>query len=181
MTTNMSAVAAPVLTIRTFEPKDYDVVRELFVEGLLYYPEHQESDGQPNDYVRNSLKADLADIEGTYLNAGGHFWVATTMDPETNESVVVGTIALERQSEIEGELRRLSVKASHRRYGLGRLLIAHMEQWAREQQFKSVYLTTGVIMKEALAFYPKVGYTEIRRDFTAETKDYEIAHFKKQL
>lgn len=176
-----SAVAAPAPAIRSFEPADYDAVRSLFLEGMVYYPAHLDSDGQPNGYVRNSLKRDLADIEGAYLNAGGHFWVATTVDPETKASILVGTIALERKSKAEGELRRLSVKTEFRRSGLGRELIAHLEQWARAQQFQRVTLTTGVVMEEAVAFYPKVGYTEIRRDFTAETEGYEIAHFLKQL
>lgn len=175
-------MAAPAIDIRSYASTDYDAVRDLFVEGMLHYPIHLDDDGRLNPFLRHSLKTDLADIEGTYLNAGGHFWVATTEDPETKATILVGTIGLERKSDSEGELRRMSVKASHRRYGLGRLLVSRLELWAREQQLKSVVLSTRADMTDACAFYPKVGFAKTGQEIVGVgPRAVELAHFAKQL
>lgn len=134
-------------------------VISIFAEGMSDYPEHKDSP-QLAEYIEHSVKTDLADIHGTYIAPGGNFWVVT---PADNSSIVVGMVALEPKPEKEGELRRMSVKSDYRRYGIGRLLISTLEEWAAAEGYHKVWLTTGEIMRKACAFYKSTGYAEVDR------------------
>ncbi|EGZ16528.1 hypothetical protein PHYSODRAFT_375526, partial [Phytophthora sojae] len=127
-------------------------------------------------YLQESLSSDLADIEGTYIAPGGNFWVAT---PKTAPNEVVGMVGLELKDNKEGELRRLSVKGTHRRLGVGQKLIAALEQWARESGLRKVWLTTVGVMDKARAFYPSVGYEQTAVAEVSE--DFHIYTFEKLL
>lgn len=143
---------------------------QLFKDGMLNYPKSQQ-DPRLHEYIDNSLKTDLSDIAGTYITPGGNFWVAT---PRDEPSLVVGMVGLERKPNAEGELRRMSVKSSHRRYGIGRLLISTLEQWAAEHQLGRIWLTTGGVMDKARAFYTSTGYTETEVIIVREEPPFEV-------
>ncbi|KAG1700691.1 hypothetical protein DVH05_011551 [Phytophthora capsici] len=105
------------------------------------------------------------DIRGTYIELGGNYWVATPSDEPT---LVVGMVGLEAKPNKEGELRRMSVKSSHRRFGVGRMLLSTLEQWAEEQQFNKIWLSTGSVMQKARDFYIRAGYIETSKYFLSE-------------
>ena len=50
--------------------------------------------------------------------------------------------------------------------GVGRLLMARAEQWARDHGCAAVTLRTNVIRKDAHAFYEKLGYANIKTQHT---------------
>ncbi|KAL3658427.1 hypothetical protein V7S43_016560 [Phytophthora oleae] len=84
---------------------------------MLNYPKNQQ-DPRLRDYIDNSLKTDLSNIVDTYIRPGGNFWIAVPRDEPT---LVVGMVGLEPKPNSKGELRRMSVKSTYRRYGIGRL------------------------------------------------------------
>jgi len=81
---------------------------------------------------------------------------------ESPEGVVVGWINVEERRLIEAEARAeingLVVEETCRSRGVGRVLLEHAEQWAREHGFHSVVLRSNVIRNRAHAFYERLGY-----------------------
>ncbi|KAG2772782.1 hypothetical protein PC129_g19893 [Phytophthora cactorum] len=143
------------ITIRQFRADDLPQVVEMFLTGMRSYEAFRAMTEPSEAYLQACVKSDLSDIEDMYITLGGNFWVAT---PKTDPTKVVGIVGLEAKGNKEGELRRLSVKDTHRRFGVGRMLIATLEHWARENGFQKIWLTTGGDMDKARAFYLAVGF-----------------------
>ncbi|KAF4044535.1 Acetyltransferase (GNAT) family [Phytophthora infestans] len=108
---------------------------------------------QSEAYLQESLNSDLSDIEGTYI----------------------------ARDNKEGELRRLSVKDTHRRFGVGRSLIDALEKWAQENGFRKVWLTTAGVMDKAIAFYPSVGFKHTAVIVVSEDPYFEVYRFENLL
>lgn len=62
------------------------------------------------------------------------------------------------ESEPRAEINGLVVDETCRSRGVGRVLLEHAEQWARERGFRSVVLRSNVIRGRAHAFYERLGY-----------------------
>ncbi|RLN49146.1 hypothetical protein BBJ29_005393 [Phytophthora kernoviae] len=165
------------IVLRQFRRDDLEQVIQLFKAGMLNYPAQQQ-DPRLHDYIAESISTDLSDVEGTYITPGGNFWVATPRDEPT---LVVGMAGLEAKPNNEGELRRMSVKCSHRRFSIGRLLISALEQWAVEHNFHKIWLTTGGVMDKARAFYTSVGYTQTDSFLVREDPPFEAVKIEKVL
>ncbi|GMF14195.1 unnamed protein product [Phytophthora lilii] len=121
---------------------------------------------------------DLSNIQATYITPGGNFWVAT---PRSDPTEVVGMVALEAKGDGVGELRRMSVKETYRRHGLGRLLVEELEKWAAKHHYEKVWLGTGAVMDKARAFYSSMGYTQTQRVVINEDPYVEGILFEKHL
>jgi DNA-binding MarR family transcriptional regulator/GNAT superfamily N-acetyltransferase len=76
------------------------------------------------------------------------------------------------------EIKRMWVAASARGLGLGRRLLAELEDHARRRGVSAVRLDTNRALREAIALYRSAGYTEIDA-FTAEP--YAHHWFEKRL
>lgn len=182
-----AVTAASAVCVRQFQHGDAAAIAELFAEGMNSYPAHQNEYNAA--YVASCLRADLADIDAAYMATGGNFFVATmsvvpqAVQGDDDEQVVVGMVGLERlpstSGEVVGELRRLSVRADCKRFGIGRLLVARLERWAKASGFTRIDLSTGVVMREANTFYAKVGYRFVREE--PESPEYMLACFTKDL
>jgi len=59
------------------------------------------------------------------------------------------------------EIKRMYVKASMRRQGLGRLILAELERLAQAAGYQEMWLETGTEQPEAMALYPSHGYLPI--------------------
>ena len=57
-----------------------------------------------------------------------------------------------------GELKRMFVRPQFRGQGLGRQMLGHLENYAREQKVFLLRLETGVHQKEAIGLYERMGY-----------------------
>jgi len=71
---------------------------------------------------------------------------------------VMRTIESEPRAEIAG----LVVHENYRSRGVGELLIARAEKWAREHNCSAVTLRSNVIRERAHAFYERLGYKHIK-------------------
>lgn len=117
---------------------------------------------------------DLSQLEETYLqdDSGpkGNFWVITIpfeveyfkITPEHGKEEIIGTLALQRISDEVCELRRFSIKRSHRKRGLGMKLINFVLDYAADQGFKKCILQTDSLMVQGIALYKKCGFVHVR-------------------
>lgn len=87
----------------------------------------------------------------------GAFFVAL-LDGGTD---AVGCGALRRFDDDTAEIKRMYVRATHRRRGLARRLLAAIEDRAAELGYRRVVLETGLEQPEALALYRQAGYQPI--------------------
>ncbi|ETP36367.1 hypothetical protein F442_15670 [Phytophthora nicotianae P10297] len=155
----MTIISKPGIYIRQFRDEDLLEVADIFEYGMMLYSKNDPvSNSRWADYVRKSLKTDLADIEGTYMKPGGNFWVATVED-NNGERKVAGMIALEPKGNGHGEVRRVSVHPGYQRMGIGRKLMTHLLQWAMTHHFKTLTLMASYTEKtSAVKFYTSFGF-----------------------
>jgi ribosomal protein S18 acetylase RimI-like enzyme len=136
------------LIIRLFEPGDQEAARQLILGGL----------GEHFSWIDETCNPDLDDIQVNYTEPGHLFLIA-----EINGQVV-GTGGLVTESETMGRIVRMSVDPAHRRMGIGRSLIAHLLDSARQKGLTQVRVTTDHGWEDAIGLYRHSGFVEIRRD-----------------
>lgn len=100
----------------------------------------------------STTESDLQDIETNYWRAGGVFYVLV------EGSRTIGTVALQRESSSSCELCRMYLAASDRGRGLGRRLLNHALECARQGGFEEIRLETAAVLREAIALYRSVGF-----------------------
>jgi len=74
---------------------------------------------------------------------------------------VVGCAGLRRHDDDVVEVKRMFVRADHRRRGHARTLLRALEARARESGYRRVVLETGLAQPEAIALYESEGYEPI--------------------
>lgn len=78
------------------------------------------------------------------------------------DGVPAGSVAMRAAAEPgAAEMKRLYVRATHRRRGLARVLLHAAEDRAREVGYTRVVLETGIRQPEAIALYEAEGYTPV--------------------
>ncbi len=163
--------SSAVITIREFLPKDTPTIHRLFADGQWQFAAGVEAEIET--YIEESLLDDLSNIEAHYRDqAGSNFWVAEV------DGKVRGMFGLQRRSEKEGELRRLSVDIEYRRRGIAQILLETAEAYAREQGYTRLRLSTITPLKPAIALYEKFGYLRCGEDRYGKLT---VLHFTKYL
>ncbi|XP_006775331.1 PREDICTED: putative N-acetyltransferase 8B [Myotis davidii] len=123
-------------------------------------------------YVSNCLRTDMRDISKTYLSEPGScFWVAEC------EGQVVGTVGALPVGEStlrkeQVELFHLSVAWEHRGQGIAKALVRTVLQFARDQGYREVVLSTSMLQYSALALYQRLGFRKTGQHFF--TKSWEL-------
>ncbi|RLN45338.1 hypothetical protein BBO99_00008026 [Phytophthora kernoviae] len=167
------------LEIRQFQPGDLEQIVKLLRDGMPRFPAHKMNANLLEEYMTEAVTTgDLSSIDKSYIASGGNFWVAT---PRNDATEIIGMVALEAKGDGVGELRRLSVKDSYRRLGVGRQLITVLEGWAKKQGYQTVWLVTGAKIDEARAFYTSMGYTKTKAIVINEEPRVEGVLFEKML
>lgn len=87
---------------------------------------------------------------------GIRFWTAWEGDH------VLGTATLRLLSPMHGEVKSMHTAQSHRRRGVGSVLLTHVIETARADRLERLSLETGArdFFKPARAFYARHGFTE---------------------
>ena len=103
---------------------------------------------------------DLLDISNFYCKGSGIFLVAL------HEKKVVGTVALIDLGNKIGALRKFFVRPDYRggEWQTGQLLNDRLLEWAREKDFRKIYLGTTSAFKAAHRFYEKNGFIEAQKE-----------------
>lgn len=97
---------------------------------------------------------DAVEVEKYYLETGGEFWVVE----RSGEVVGTGGYHPIARGQRAVEVRKMYLLPKARGYGLGRFLLAQLEQAAAKQGFKQVWVETASALKEAVSLYEKNGY-----------------------
>jgi len=119
-------------------------------------------------------RPDLANIKEVYQINKGNFWVAV------KDGELVGTIALKDMGENRGDLWRFYVKKNLRKKGIGHKLFSILIGFARDKEYKQIFLSTHLDQEAANRFYLKHGFKRINSlpaDFAHSPKDeifYEL-------
>ncbi|MDJ0333810.1 GNAT family N-acetyltransferase [Salinibacterium sp. G-O1] len=84
------------------------------------------------------------------------FFVAYADDGEP-----IGSGALRKLDDEHAEIKRMFVHPAHRGSGAGPAILARLEQFARDRQWKRLVLETGHRQPDAVRFYEREGYSGI--------------------
>jgi N-acetylglutamate synthase-like GNAT family acetyltransferase len=107
---------------------------------------------------------DLSDISNFYQSGNGNFWVALCSNQ------VVGTISLIDINNHQGALRKMFVKADYRgsSYNISGMLLQKLILWARERNYREIYLGTTEKFLAAHRFYEKNSFIQIAKEALPE-------------
>lgn len=97
---------------------------------------------------------DAVEVEKYYLETGGEFWVVE------HDGKIVGTGGYHpiERGQNAVEIRKMYLLPTARGQGLGRHLLAQLEQAAAENGFEQTWVETATVLKEAVKLYERNGY-----------------------
>ena len=101
----------------------------------------------------DTTDVDLFDLEGHYQAQGGSFDVVTDQ-----EGQIIASVGLQPHEPGICELRKMYVLPTHRGHGIGRMLLAHAINKARDLGFTEIRLETAAVLKEAVIMYERAGF-----------------------
>lgn len=101
--------------------------------------------------------SDLQDIEQNYIAPGGIFDVLVS--PADN-NLIVGTVGLMPKGDGVCELRKMYLLKKWRRRGIGKRMLVHSLNRARELGFHRINLETAKVLSEATGLYRRYGFQE---------------------
>jgi GNAT superfamily N-acetyltransferase len=135
--------------IRVAQPQDFPRIAEL--AGQLGYP------SSPNEIAGRLAGIKSSDDHAVFVaQFGGEVagWLGV---------YVCRTVEADARAEISG----LVVDEKFRSQGIGPLLLARAEQWAREKRCRAIGLRSNVIRDRAHSFYERHGYkhTKTQKSF----------------
>jgi ribosomal protein S18 acetylase RimI-like enzyme len=151
------------LALRRFEASDTDAVRR------LHDLAHTQTGPHPR---REPISEKLDSIPATYLADGGEFLVGLC------DGRLVAMGALRHVTDAVAELTRIRVHPAFQRRGFARLILARLEERARELGFRRLQLDTTVAETAAQRLYQSAGYGERGRGQLAGA---EVIYFEKRL
>ncbi|MCP4642674.1 MAG: GNAT family N-acetyltransferase [bacterium] len=100
---------------------------------------------------------DLADIQATYVDAGGCFRVLAKGDR------VIGCYGLHNEGDGVVELRKMYLEPTCKGRGFGRMLMEDALTTARKLGFATMVLETNGCLREAVGLYRAYGFEEYAR------------------
>ncbi|XP_024126146.1 probable N-acetyltransferase CML1 [Oryzias melastigma] len=135
-----------------------------------------------NRYIEATLSGDLRDVTNSYLRSQDScFWVAES------EGRVVGTVACLPAENAPGclELKRMSVRRSHRGRGIAKALCRTVADFARDRGYAAVFLQTSMVATDAQKLYEHMGYKKIKEfvlpDFFGKIINFTLIEFRLDL
>ena len=132
--------------LRPANNKDCDNITSLVYSILREY------DLKPDPVCTD---ADLKDIESSYFDRGGTFFVL-----EAEDGSIIGAYGLYPIDDKTCELRKMYLHKAYRGKGLGKFLLDDALLKARKLGFKRMILETASILKEAIALYKSYGFVQ---------------------
>jgi GNAT superfamily N-acetyltransferase len=156
----------PSVRIRTYEPRDYEQVWALHLEGV--------QDTRTSQYpaVDPAYEDDLRRIEEEYLSPGCCFWVA-----EDGERLV-GMTAIRRIDKETARLRRMRVTGGWRRRGVGQMLLETAERFCREAGYRRLILDSTEQQTAAHRLYQRNGFVRTGEHMV---DPFRVFDFEKEL
>lgn len=135
-----------------------------------------------NRYIDRSLSEDLNNISESYLEQKNScFWVAES------DGRVVGSVACLPARQMAGclELKRMSVRRSHRGMGIAKALCRTVADFTQERGFPAVVLYTSVVQTDAQKLYEHMGYEKMREfvvpELIAKITNFTLIEYRLDL
>src|SRR5437762_4258694 len=107
----------------------------------------------------DSKDADLKEIEGSYIRAGGVFELI-----EYAQGTLLGTYGLFPLNDNTCELRKMYFLPEIRGLGLGKRVLERAVEHARRLGFKAIVLETISVLKRAIYLYTRFGFVPTTMD-----------------
>ena len=79
-----------------------------------------------------------------------------------------------------GEVKRMYVRPQYRGLGLGKLMLDHLADYARDRQVQTLRLETGIYQTEAIRLYERYGF-KLRGPFGEYKADPLSIYFEKRI
>lgn len=135
-----------------------------------------------NKYIETTLAKDLNNISEKYLKGKDScFWVADS------DGRIVGSVACLPAENAPGcfELKRLSVRRSHRGMGIAKALCRIVADFTRERGYRAILLQTSVVQIDAQKLYEHMGYQKTREfaapEFLAKILNFNLFEYRLDL
>ncbi|MBM4029701.1 MAG: GNAT family N-acetyltransferase [Planctomycetes bacterium] len=110
--------------------------------------------------------ADLKDIEQSYRQRGGVFYVL-----ETEDGAIIGSYGLYPMQPGMCELRKMYLRRDYRGRGYGRQMLEEALAQARQLGLGRITLETASVLKEAIRLYESYGFRPYRPDHLSRRCD----------
>jgi putative acetyltransferase len=146
------------ITFRQFQRGDNEAFRTLNEQWIAKYFVLEEKD-----------RLTLNDPEKYILKSGGHIYFAT-LDDE-----IVGCCALIATGPESYELAKMAVDESRRNLGIGKTMLAHVIEAARELGARKLTLETNSKLMNAIHVYESLGFRHTDPSL-AHSSGYERAN-----
>jgi putative acetyltransferase len=137
---------SPWPRLRPANNKDCEKIANLVYDVLKEY--NLKPDPEATD-------ADLKDIEHSYFERGGTFYVL-----EEKDGSIIGAYGLYRLEKQTCELRKMYLHSAYRGKGLGKFLLDSALSKASHLGFNRIILETASVLKEAISLYKSYGFIE---------------------
>ncbi|MGI8919148.1 MAG: GNAT family N-acetyltransferase [Pyrinomonadaceae bacterium] len=140
-------------------PEAVALINELdeYLNGLPY-PDHSRHAYSIDKLLREGVAFFVADYEGNSAACGG----IKLFDAEY------------------GEVKRMYVRPVYRGLGLGKAMLKHLAEYARQRQVDLLRLETGIFQTEAIRLYDRYGFQR-RPPFGEYVEDPMSVYFEKSL
>ena len=133
---------AEAMVIRKASDNDILVLRELFEKSRVEGQIRENDTGADLDYL----------VAGYFECKDSGFWVAQYRE------LIVGMIGVQRVSDNSAEIRRLRVRDTFRRNGIGTALMLHAIEFCKEKQFLKVILDVRIERSPAIKLFDSFGF-----------------------
>ncbi|OAK56435.1 GNAT family N-acetyltransferase [Rhodococcoides kyotonense] len=145
MTTSEDQLALHFVAVHQNDPLAAPLIEELALE---YATRYGRTPGEQYSELRSYPAEEFAPPGGSLVVAisGGH---------------PVAGGAFRQYDATTAELKRIWTASTHRKRGLGKLVVAELERIATQRGYSRIYLTTGWRQPEAVALYLSAGYTPL--------------------
>ncbi len=130
------------IVYRPFALPDQVAARQLILNGL----------GEHYGFIDETRNPDIDNILENYIATGATFLVAQLNDQ------IVGTGALLEEEPNVVRIVRMSVDRAYRRYGIGKTIMQHLIEIARQHNYTQVRLETNNDWYDVIAFYTSLGF-----------------------
>jgi ribosomal protein S18 acetylase RimI-like enzyme len=170
---------SPVI-VRTFQSQDLARVQDLFQATHLDFAKTSKAVRKFVEKRLQSPDGDMFDVGRSLQCARSGFWVAE-VDVKVVGCIGVKPTGNDNASETNGsmaELCRLSVDASFRRRGVASALIATLEEFVVDHDYKTVCLETIGTMSAAQHLYRAHGFMETT---SSKFSSFSLVRFEKVL
>lgn len=119
--------------------------------------------------ISTEEQPDILDIQSSYINDGGNFWIALNDNDE-----VVGSIGLQKKTNEVAVLKKFFVYKEYRgkEFGIGISLYQALIDFAKQQGVSKIILDTPSKATRSHGFYKKVGFKKIDKEDLPVHYDY---------